>query len=224
MDMFAEESSDEEYFPAAEEDEERDSVFEEEEEDDDLYVEEEYVDEEHSPQDDDGAEVERILLDTNPGLLSQIQQLLQHGIRMRARAEFDPSFPRERRPPRRIQQTPRIPYAAGQQLLRSGEFGPIVDSGVKHRRYEKPRNLTQFVRFRELGWKRESTIPLTKKWIPPSDMGKLVDKYERHVYSGQFSHDGSFFYTASQDFRCRMYQTPNPTQPADWKLYKVHPL
>ena len=64
-------------------------------------------------------------------------------------------------------------------------------------------------------------LAISKNWLPQENNGKLVAKNEWRVYSGQFSHDGSFFYTAGQDFKCRLYQTPNPANPADWKLYKV---
>jgi hypothetical protein len=106
-------------------------------------------------------------------------------------------------------------------LAHSGEFGTVDDRGGRKRRFEGPRTINQLTRFREMGWRRESLLPLSKGWLPTERMGRLIAKYDRHVYSGQFSHDGGFFYTAAQDFRCRMYSTLNPSNPRDWKLYKV---
>lgn len=223
-------SSDSDYFPAAEEieldedderiaseeldDEDEDEEEEEEDENDDDYVNEE---------DDEGEALERILSQNNPGFLRQIQQVLQHGIRIRTSRSSnyeDPTALRRRR--RHLQDLPPIPYKAGKRLLYSGEFGGIDDRSYKKRRYESPKTLTQYARFRELGYrKRESMLSISKKWIPQEGKGRIVVQYDRHVYSGQFSHDGSFFYTASQDFKCRMYQTLNPSDPIDWKLYKV---
>ena len=242
MNIFAGESSDEEYFPTTEEledDEEAEEEDEEEEDDDDDEDEDEeyYEDEEdttdfelqttteedrdHFVEDDEEA-VERILLQSNPGFLRQIQQVLQHGIGIRsggASGIYDDEPPPRRR--RRALDLPPLPYVAGKRLLNSGEFGPLDDTRVKRRRYEAPRTLTQFARFRELGWRRENPVFISRKWIPAGTKGSLVAQYDRHVYSGQFSHDGSFFYTASQDFRCRMYSTLNPANSKDWKLYKV---
>jgi hypothetical protein len=223
-------SSDEEYFPTAEDLElEDDEMMDSEEEDEDNGEEElevdsandvDYFDEVHLADEQVEANLERILLQSNPGFLRQIQQVLQHGIRIRgSSSSFEDSSPTRRR--RRLQELPPLPYQAGKHLLYSGEFGEIDDRRAKKRRYESPRTLTQFTRFRELGWRRESTLAITKKWLPAELKGQMVAHYERYVYSGQFSHDGSFFYTASQDFKCRMYQTPNPANPTDWKLYKV---
>jgi len=223
-----EESSDTEYFPG--EEEEMDTEEEEEEYedataedrrwDDDDPNDPDYVDEEED-EDDSGIQFDRILFEANPGLLRQIQQVLQRGLGLRSSDAFDEPPPRRRR--ERRFEVPQVPSEAGKRLLYSGEFGEIDDSTTMKRRYEKAKNMSQFARLRELGWKRSSTISITKKWLPQEARGELVQQYNRHVYSGQFSHDGSFFYTAGQDFQCRMYSTPNPADPKDWRLYKVPP-
>lgn len=41
---------------------------------------------------------------------------------------------------------------------------------------------------------------------------------DANVYSGQFSDDGSFYFSCSQDLRVRMYDTSNPF---NWTLYKT---
>jgi hypothetical protein len=223
-------TSDEEYFPTKEEpDQDMDTEDEEEEEDNEPeYVEEEdddyreYLDPEDETDRDKQADVERILLQSHPGLLRQIQQVLQHGIGIRSNTQSYEER-QNRRTRQRLQEIPATPYPAGKHLLNSSEFGEIDDRRAKKRRYEKARTITQLARFREMGWRKESILPLSKGWLPPPDQGRIVAQYDRHIYSGQFSHDGSFFYTASQDFKCRMYEILNPSNLRDWKLYKVQP-
>jgi hypothetical protein len=191
----------------------------------------EYEEEEEDEYEDQGATFDRIILQSNPGFLRQIQQVLQHGVRLRAagyNADDDTSTgrrdPRRYRVRRRLQELPSRPYKEGKRLLNSGEFGEVDDPRCRKRRYEGAKTVTRFARFRELGWKRQSTLGITKRWLPGPEEGKVVAQYDRHVYSGQFSHDGTFFYTAAQDFKCRMYQTLNPANRFDWKLYKVYSL
>ena len=43
-------------------------------------------------------------------------------------------------------------------------------------------------------------------------------RHNSNVYSGQFSTDGNFFYSCSQDFKVRMYDTSNPY---NWEHYKT---
>lgn len=183
---------------------------------------------EEEEEEDQGATFDRIILQSNPGFLRQIQQVLQHGVRLRAAgyniedgASSGRRDPRRYRLRRRLQELPSRPYKEGTRLLNSGEFGQVDDPRCRKRRYEGAKTVTRFARFRELGWKRQSTLGITKRWLPGPEEGKVVAQYDRHVYSGQFSHDGTFFYTAAQDFKCRMYQTLNPANRFDWKLYKV---
>jgi len=225
---YVEASSDDEYFPTTEElyqvDEEDEMITEEEEEDEDdeeLALDPDYADvydqgESEEEEEEEVVEENRRDRERSQGLLRQIQEVLSSGLStLRDRDE------RPRRGHRALQALPTIPYVAGKHLLNSGEFGPLDDRTAKKRRFEGPRTITELARFRELGWKRENTVVLTKKWLPAERKGRIVAQYNRHVYSGQFSHDGSFFYTASQDFRCRMYSTLNPANPSDWKLFKV---
>lgn len=217
-------SSDEEYYPTTEElepmdEEPRETDGEEEKEEDAEDLDDlDYIDEDY----EGSAAVERILLRSNPGLLREIQRVLEHGIGLRSNSSNSGSSRRRSR--RRIQELPPIPYAAGKRLLNSGEFGEIDDRTAKNRRYQCARTITQLARFRELGWRKENSLIITKRWLPAEQKGRIVAQYDRPVYSGQFSHDGSFFYTASQDFMCRMYQTLNPANHKDWKLYKVRPV
>ena len=53
--------------------------------------------------------------------------------------------------------------------------------------------------------------------IPSSNADKILN-YNRRCYSGQFSDDGNFFFSCSQDFNVRMYDTSNPY---NWTYYKT---
>lgn len=44
----------------------------------------------------------------------------------------------------------------------------------------------------------------------PNSSGTEVSQFQSKVYSGQYSADGSFFYTACQDFNIYIYDTRNP--------------
>lgn len=54
--------------------------------------------------------------------------------------------------------------------------------------------------------------------IPGSITDKIISFDGSRGYSGQFSDDGNFFFSCSQDFKVRMYDTSNPY---DWKYYKT---
>ena len=224
-------SSDEEYFPTEEE------LNQEDEDEDEDYNEAEASEEEEEEEEEEEVQgqvlnIDDIMVHQSPNFLRQIQEVLQRTIAARVRpvaterttAPHGSARPRHR-PRRLLQDIAPIPFPEGKRLINSGEFGAIDDRTHKKRRFEGARTVTQFARYRELGGtsKRGSTVAITKGWLPKDSSGRIVAQYDRHVYSGQFSHDGSFFYTASQDFKCRMYSTPNPANPEDWTLYKVLP-
>lgn len=52
----------------------------------------------------------------------------------------------------------------------------------------------------------------------PGTRAEQIVHYDDPVYSGQFSDDGNFFFSCSQDFKVRMYDTSNPYR---WKHYKT---
>ncbi|KAI5801493.1 WD40-repeat-containing domain protein, partial [Peziza echinospora] len=54
--------------------------------------------------------------------------------------------------------------------------------------------------------------------VIPSTKADFVMRHNSNVYSGQFSTDGNFFYSCSQDFKVRMYDTSNPY---NWEHYKT---
>lgn len=56
-------------------------------------------------------------------------------------------------------------------------------------------------------------IPLTNlmsKYLPNS-APQAIDKYSCRAYSGQFSDDGTLFYSTCQDFSVRIYETYGTT-------------
>ena len=52
--------------------------------------------------------------------------------------------------------------------------------------------------------------------IPSSNPDAIIN-HDARCYSGQFSDDGNFFFSCSQDFQVRMYDTSNPYK---WRYYK----
>ena len=62
-----------------------------------------------------------------------------------------------------------------------------------------------------------SDIKLLKGMLPSSNADTIIH-YDNRCYSGQFSDDGNFFFSCSQDFNVRMYDTSNPYK---WRYYKT---
>lgn len=54
--------------------------------------------------------------------------------------------------------------------------------------------------------------------VPNTTPADKVIHYDSRAYSGQFSDDGNFFFSCTQNFKVRMYDTSNPY---DWKYYKT---
>lgn len=65
---------------------------------------------------------------------------------------------------------------------------------------------------------QRSATRLTAQSLIPQSKADTIIHYDHRCYSGQFSDDGNFFFSCSQDFRVRMYDTSNPY---DWKYYKT---
>ncbi|KAG0135977.1 WD40-repeat-containing domain protein [Tuber indicum] len=126
-----------------------------------------------------------------------------------------------------------VPNPEGQELMRSGEFGS--DDFTKSRSWESGgdstgvrrksvpnTSISKLLLQRELGCYtsgRERRLnQLVAQLMVPSTNADFIVHYDTRSYSGQFSEDGNFFYSCSQDFRVRMYDTSNPYQ---WKYYKT---
>jgi WD repeat-containing protein 23 len=52
----------------------------------------------------------------------------------------------------------------------------------------------------------------------PASNSDMIIHYDEPVYSGQFSDDGNFFFSANKDYKVRMYDTSNPYK---WRYYKT---
>lgn len=142
-----------------------------------------------------------------------------------------PQRPRQARefkphPPKTFQ-----PQPAGTTLMESGSFGindhadglsrrPKSESqdGPVRRRKKVATRIMQ----RELGLgspgKERSYNRLVSQELLPSSQADTIINYDDRCYSGQFSEDGNFYFTCSQDFRVRMYDTSNPYS---WRHYKT---
>lgn len=111
---------------------------------------------------------------------------------------------------------PKVPSEEGTKLMYSGVFG-----ANNHERFPD-KSLTRRILERELGvgtWaERKLNNDLITQSLVPSTPADQILHFEEPVYSGQFSDDGRFFYSCSQDFKIRMYDTTNPY---NWKHYKT---
>jgi DDB1- and CUL4-associated factor 11 len=136
---------------------------------------------------------------------------------------------------------PAIPSNVGRALMGSGTFGDNELYGGKHDN-KKNIGLAGRIFKRELGFHtglrgqlqnrlmvQVSYLPgasykylLTlsqspKTMIPPSAADTIIH-YDARCYSGQFSDDGTFFFSCGQDFKIRLYDTSNPYR---WNYYKT---
>ena len=120
------------------------------------------------------------------------------------------TFTKDRLPP--------VPNDEGRKLMQCGTFGSI-DAFNSVRKGRKPR-LARQVLDRELGedigFEKDLGRRMAQTLIPSSNADMIVN-YDSRAYSGQFSDDGNFYFSCSQDFRVRMYDTSNPYA---WKYYK----
>ena len=150
--------------------------------------------------------------------------------------DYDPrAYRRRRRRGLKPSPFPKIPSDIGRDLMESGTFG-INDRPEGF--YQRKTRLGNRIMQRELGLSspgRErsrnklaaqvSDIRLrphgatddTQSLIPSSNADTIVH-YDNRCYSGQFSDDGNFFFSCSQDFKVRMYDTANPY---NWTYYKT---
>ena len=54
--------------------------------------------------------------------------------------------------------------------------------------------------------------------VPSTSVADKIIHYDSRAYSGQFSDDGNFFFSCTQNFKVRMYDTSNPYE---WRYYKT---
>lgn len=114
---------------------------------------------------------------------------------------------------------PKVPSDTGRELMESGIFGTNNRDMAS---YKRKRTLGTHLMRRELGLgspgHERSITKLATQGLIPSSQADTIINYDQRCYSGQFSDDGNFFFSCSQDFRVRMYDTSNPY---DWKYYKT---
>ena len=114
---------------------------------------------------------------------------------------------------------PPVPNPEGQKLMESGKFGT---NEPRRGTLNRKKKMAYRTMMRELGLgspgtERGSNNLISHDMIPSSSPDSIIN-YNSRCYSGQFSEDGNFFFTCSQDFKVRMYDTSNPYR---WKYYKT---
>ncbi|GAA5987136.1 hypothetical protein JCM10908_001043 [Rhodotorula pacifica] len=108
------------------------------------------------------------------------------------------------------------PQEAGIRLERGGAFGPVprkYDHSLR-KTWDYSPNAADYLRWRELDFRQPRRDVLGEMMLPNS-AGVEVSQFTSKVYSGQYSSDGNFFYTACQDFRVYIYDTATPPRVGD---------
>lgn len=131
---------------------------------------------------------------------------------------YDPVGPRRKRG-RGSAAFQKVPSDEGRELMNGGIFGSNdrPEDSIKRRK-----TLAHHIMRRELGLgsqgRQKNANRLIRQGMIPESVADTIIHYNARCYSGQFSEDGNFFFSCSQDFRVRMYDTSNPY---DWKYYKA---
>ncbi|KAK9459942.1 WD40-repeat-containing domain protein [Lipomyces oligophaga] len=111
-----------------------------------------------------------------------------------------------------------VPNPKGIELANNGEFGFVEEKAANIQSRRRFPHMTGDRLFRrEMSPVYYPLSTFSQHMIPNYTSRKFLH-FHRRTYSGQFSEDGSFFYTASQDFKVRMYDTSHAFP---WKLYKT---
>ncbi|KAJ4286293.1 hypothetical protein N0V90_013327 [Kalmusia sp. IMI 367209] len=131
---------------------------------------------------------------------------------------YDPVRPPWRRKGAGSAAFEKVPSEAGKELMNSGVFG------TNHRpedTIKRSNRLSSQIMRRELGLgsngRQRNASRLMRQDMIPQSAADTIIHYNKRCYSGQFSDDGNFFFSCSQDFKVRMYDTSNPY---NWKYYK----
>jgi len=113
---------------------------------------------------------------------------------------------------------PKIPSEEGRALMASGTFGTNerLESTILPRKKLSRKILERELGSGSFGRQRNINRLAFQDMIPASSADSIIH-YDSRCYSGQFSDDGNFFFSCSQDFRVRMYDTSNPYK---WRYYK----
>ncbi|RDA89395.1 hypothetical protein CP532_6144 [Ophiocordyceps camponoti-leonardi (nom. inval.)] len=111
---------------------------------------------------------------------------------------------------------PKVPSDEGRKLMRNGTFG-ANSTEMRASKTLARRMLERELALGDGEQRRRNNDIVTQSLIPGTRADQIVH-YDHPVYSGQFSDDGNFFFSCSQDFKVRMYDTSNPFE---WKHYKT---
>ncbi|KIW50079.1 hypothetical protein PV05_11700 [Exophiala xenobiotica] len=116
---------------------------------------------------------------------------------------------------------PKVPSDAGRALMTSGLYGS-TDSHVDILR-KRRRTISERLLWRRLGLDARSSMRkqnrlIAQDSIPSTTAADKIIHYDSRAYSGQFSDDGNFFFSCTQNFKVRMYDTSNPYE---WRYYKT---
>ncbi|KAI1629131.1 1-alkyl-2-acetylglycerophosphocholine esterase [Exophiala viscosa] len=128
---------------------------------------------------------------------------------------------RRRRPKPAGDRFPKVPSDNGRALMNSGLYGTREDD-VDIRR-KRRRTVSERLMWRRLGLDARSSMRrqnrlIAQDSVPATTMADKIIHYDSRAYSGQFSDDGNFFFSCTQNFKVRMYDTSNPYE---WKYYKT---
>jgi WD repeat-containing protein 23 len=118
------------------------------------------------------------------------------------------------------------PQISGINLERSGLFSriPLKYSRAQTKNWHMPitststsSSLSSYFTSREhsLGLLSRSSKQGLGSMLIPNSSGVEVSQFTSKVYSGQYSNDGDFFYTACQDFCIYIYDTASPPRVGD---------
>ncbi|KAF4630590.1 hypothetical protein G7Y89_g7547 [Cudoniella acicularis] len=142
--------------------------------------------------------------------------------------DFNPMWRRRRRRPKPDpNRFPKVPSDEGRELMNSGTFGSNEAQSVspeddEDERMQKKKKLARRILDRELATDSYAGQKLNQRLMAqgmlPSSNADMIIHYNQPVYSGQFSDDGNFFFSANKDYRVRMYDTSNPYK---WRYYKT---
>ncbi|KJZ79355.1 hypothetical protein HIM_01506 [Hirsutella minnesotensis 3608] len=215
-----------------EDDDELDDQDEDEDQDADFVDEDDEEDEEDDDDDADEADgamqqIMGLFRDgERTGLLTrgQLMSLLRHrdlGQVLFNSAEDEDGFmglwgSQRGRQPKDPNRFPKVPSEQGVKLMRSGAFG-ANDYDMRARKHISRRMLERELGIGDREQRKRNNDIVMQSMIPGTRAEQIVH-YDDPVYSGQFSDDGNFFYSCSQDFKVRMYDTSNPYE---WKYYKT---
>ncbi|GAA5970636.1 hypothetical protein JCM11641_007379 [Rhodosporidiobolus odoratus] len=105
---------------------------------------------------------------------------------------------------------PKEPQENGMRLEQSGAFGPPPRkySTSKRLSWTSPLSIAEQFRLRE--WDIRAPKRSAMGDIIPNSAGVEVAQFTSKVYSGQYSSDGRFFYSACQDFHVYIFDTSLP--------------